>query len=173
MVAAAAARAGETEQTLLVDLAFPGEDGVIPFTRADLVFTGLRHGGSSYEVRLFLNNLGATADTPRTPEERYAGRFNIFGHGGCYGDEGHCEVPESVEPEDLRPPHPLTPINTFVTITPALRAVLDGGGALATVTLVPIAMTPRKADRKPAPELLKFEDVTLQTYLTATEDDAE
>ena len=46
------------------------------------------------------------------------------------------------------------------------------GGALQTVTLVPVSITPRRADRRPAPELLHFTDVTLRTYLTSTEADA-
>ena len=102
------------------------------------------------------------------------GRFTIFGHGGCYGDEGHCEVPAPpADPTDLRPAHPLTPLDTYVTITDALRRVLAHDGALQTVTLVPVSITPRRADRRPAPELLHFADVTLSTYLTSTEADAE
>lgn len=66
MVTAADARAGETEQTLVVDLPFPGEEGLAPFTRADVVITGVDHSGTSYEVRLFLNNPAATVGTPRT-----------------------------------------------------------------------------------------------------------
>lgn len=174
MVASAATRAGEAEQTLVVDLPYPGEAGGSPFTRADIVFTGIDHAAGSYEVRLFLNNPGATADTARTEENGYAGRFTVFGHGGCYGDEGHCEVAvTSADPTDLRPTHPLTPQTTFVTITESLRRLLAGGAGLATVTLVPVSITPRRADRKPAPELLKFGDVSLQTYLTATESDAD
>jgi tyrosinase len=127
MVTAAAASAGSTEQTRIISLPFPPEEGPAPFTRADLVFTGVDHSGSSYEVRLFLNDPAATADTPRTAEHGYAGRFTVFGHGGCYGDEGHCEVPApSADPTDLRPAHPLTPLDTFVTITDALRRVLPG-----------------------------------------------
>jgi tyrosinase len=174
MVTAAAARTGDTEQTLVIDLPFPAQEGLTPFTRADVVFTGVDHSGGSYEVRLFLNNPAATAGTPRTAEQGYAGRFTIFGHGGCYGDEGHCEVPApSADPTDLRPAHPLTPLDTYVTIAEALRRVLAHDGALQTVTLVPVAITPRRADRRAAPELLHFADVSLQTYLTSTEADAE
>jgi hypothetical protein len=79
----------------------------------------------------------------------------------------------STDPTDLRPAHPLTPLNTYVTITDALRRVLAHGGALQTLTLVPVSITPRRADRKPAPELLHFADVSLRTYLTATEADVE
>ncbi len=174
MVTAAAARTGESEQTLVVDLPYPGDAGDSAFTRADVVFIGVDHSDLSYEVRLFLNNPTATAATPRTAEHGYAGRFTIFGHGGCYGDERHCEVPApSADPTDLRLPHPLTPLDTYVTVTDALRRILADGGTLQTVTLVPISITPSRADRKPAPELLHFADVSLQTYLTATEADVE
>lgn len=44
---------------------------------------------------------------------------------------------------------------------------------LQTVTLVPFSLTPNSKERKPAPELLHFQDVSLQTYLTATEADVE
>ena len=66
--------------------------------RADLVFSGVDHSQTSYEVRVFLNNPTADASTPRTAEHGYAGRFVVFGHGGCFGDEGHCEVPASRGP---------------------------------------------------------------------------
>jgi hypothetical protein len=174
MVTAEAGHTGASEQTLVIDLPFPGEAGAAVFTRADVVFTGVHHSDVSYEARLFFNNTTATADTSRTPEQGYAGRFTIFGHGGCYGDEGHCDIPEATtDPTDLRPAHPLTPLDTYVTVTDALRRLLASGETLQTVTLVPVSVTPRRADRKPAPDLLHFADVSLQTYLTATEADVD
>jgi hypothetical protein len=174
MVTAEAGHAGASEQTLVVGLPFPGDTGAAAFTRADVVLTGVHHADASYETRLFFNNPGATIDTPRTPDEGYAGRLTAFGHGGCYGDEGHCDIPEpSTDPTDLRPPHPLTPLDTFVTVTEPLRRLLAAGDTLRTVTLVPVSITPRRADRKPAPELLHFADISVQTYLTSTEADAD
>ena len=126
MATAEAGRTGESEQTLLVELRYPGETGAAAFTRADIVFTGVRHSATSYEVRLFFNNPGATADTPRTAEQRYAGRFTIFGHGGCYGDAGHCAPEDRTSDEfDLRPPHPLTTHTRTVTVTDALKRTTD------------------------------------------------
>jgi hypothetical protein len=172
MVTMQDAHRGESDQTMIVDLPYPTVAGVEPFTRADVVFTGVDHSTLSYEVRLFFNNPAATADTDRAVEEGYAGRFTIFGHGGCYGDEGHCDIPEpSTDPTDLRAPHPLTPLDTYVTVTEALRLLL-ARDALRTTTLVPVSLTPRQADRRPAPELLHFADVSLEIYLTATEADA-
>jgi hypothetical protein len=174
MVSMAAARTGDSEQTRVVDLGYPTEAGETAFTRADVAIAGVDHSGGSYEVRLYFNNAAATVDTPRTPEQGYAGRYTVFGHGGCYGEEGHCDVPPpSTDPADLRPAHPLTPIDTFVTVTDALRRLLADGTALRTITMVPVSVTPRQDDRAPAPELLHFADVSLQMYLTATEDDVE
>lgn len=172
MVASSTARTGAGGQTLVVDLGYPPDSGRAPFTRADLVVTGVDHSGTSYEVRLYLDNPGADIGTPRDPEAGYAGRYTVFGHGGCYGDEGHCEVPEdSGDPTDVRPAHQLTPLDTFVTVTDALRRVLDRDGRLSTVTMVPISLTPRRADRKPAPELLTFGNLALHTYLAGTDAD--
>ena len=152
MATLATARAGHNDQTRVLDLAFPGDAGQAPFSRADLVVTGVDHSTLSYEVRVFLNNPDATAETPRTADQGYAGRYTVFGHGGCYGDEGHCDVPEpSADATDLRPRHPLTPLTTFVTITGALQRILAAGQALRTVTLVPVSLPPRRADRAPAP----------------------
>jgi hypothetical protein len=172
MVASADARTTESGETLVVDFPFAAQQAD-PFTRADVVFTGLDHSGLSYEVRLFLNEADATAGTPRDDDHGYAGRLTVFGHGGCYGDIGHCDVPApSTDPTDLRPPHPLTPLDTYVTITDALQRVLVREGALRTVTLVPVSITPRRKDRGPAPELLHFHDVSLHTYFTPDERDA-
>lgn len=46
----------------------------------------------------------------------------MFGHGGCYGDEGHCAPDDRRRDEfDRRPPHPLTPQTRSVEITDALK----------------------------------------------------
>ena len=90
--------------------------------RADLVFYGVDHGGPSYEARVFLDNPKADGDTPREPESGYAGSFVVFGHGGCYGDEGHCAPDDRRRDEfDRRPPHPLTPQTRTLQVTEALR----------------------------------------------------
>src|ERR1700730_9488090 len=68
------------------------------------------HGEASYEGRIFLNNPKADAETPKDLAHGYAGSFHIFGHGGCLGDVGHCEVSQhNRESYDFRSPHPLTP----------------------------------------------------------------
>jgi hypothetical protein len=94
--------------------------------RADLVFTGVDHSGPSYEAQVYLNNPDATLETPRAPEEGYAGSFFVFGHGACYGEEGHCDPERGFRDEfDIRPPHPLDPLTKTVIVTDALER-LDG-----------------------------------------------
>ena len=147
-------------------------DGDRPaFTRADVIFTGVDHSGCSYEVRLFLNNPDADGSTARDEAARYAGRFHVFGHGGCFGDVGHCDVPTpSADRTDLRPAHPLTPLTTYVTVTAALQRLLVSGATLDTVTLVPLSLPPRRADRMPAPGLFRCGAVDLRTYLTPADE---
>ena len=105
--------------------------------RADLEIDGIFHGEASYEGRVFLNNPKADLNTPRTLQSGYAGSFHIFGHGGCLGDPGHCEVKEHREKYDFRLPHPLTPTRIRVTVTKALREIAKAAKE-ASVTIVPV-----------------------------------
>ena len=168
MAVASDMKTGTQEGILIAPLRFTGGR----FTRADLVFTGVDHSGLSYEVLVFLNNPAATNTTPHDVEHGYGGRFVIFGHGGCYGDVGHCDVPPARSADDLRPPHPLTPVRKVVTITNALRHVLaTNSGGLETVTMVPVSQPPRREDSAVTPDLFRFDEVILRTYLGRTERD--
>jgi tyrosinase len=132
------------------------------FHRADLVFDGVDHSGASFEARVFLNNTGATAKTATTTQNGYAGSFHIFGHGGCFGDVGHCEVRGLPRPYDPRPAHPLTPARKVVIATDAIRRAVAKGKQM-TVTVVPIvrAVTPETDDQ----DVLKFEKISVRTYV--------
>jgi len=106
--------------------------------RADLIFYGVDHSGPSYEARIFLDNARASADTPRTTEEGYAGSFTVFGHGGCFGSEGHCAPGERTTDEfDRRPPHPLTKQTVSVEVTDALARIEAGQVKVHVVAVVP------------------------------------
>ena len=83
-----------------------GADAVLleqDVTRVDLEFHGVDHSGASFEGRVFVNNPGADQNTELSPERGYVGSFHIFGHGGCYGDVGHCEVRAEPGRYDPRP----------------------------------------------------------------------
>lgn len=131
------------------------------FRRADLVFHGIDHSGASFEARVFVNNQRATAKTATTAQNGYAGTFHIFGHGGCFGDVGHCEVRGLPRPYDPRPAHPLTPARKVVIATEAIRKVAARSKEI-TVTVVPIVLagTP-KCDYE---NVLKFEKISVVTY---------
>jgi hypothetical protein len=138
-----------------IDLPAPDAE----FTRADLAFYGVDHAGSSFEGRVYLDAPGATVASGRE-DEAYAGAFHVFGHGGCFGDEGHCDVPSGPrDPFDLRPEHQLTPQTKLVTITEPLRALLARGSATQ-MTVTVVAETP--GDRPN--DVLAFDTVRLLTY---------
>ena len=156
-----------------VVLAMPfsgGASAANSFSRADLIFDGVDHSDMSYEVRVFLNNPKANAKIPRSPENGYAGKFVVFGHGGCSGQEGHCAIqgaPTGLTAADIEAerPHPLTPITQVITITDRLKELLNRtGDGLETLTLVPIKVLPDKSDAGSAKGLFKYQRVSLQTY---------
>jgi hypothetical protein len=126
------------------------------YNRADLIFDGVDHSGASFALRVFFNNPAATAETGRSAENGYVGSVYVFGHGGCFGDEGHCDVPTERRPFDVRPPHQLTPAKMWIQVTDALRQLAQHEDRL-TITVVHMAMA--QADG-PMP----FEKVSLVTY---------
>ncbi len=132
------------------------------FVRADIEISGIFHGEASYEGRIFLNNPKADAKTPKDLEHGYAGSFHIFGHGGCLGDPGHCEVNEHKrEPYDFRSPHPLTPAKKRVTVTEALRNIAKISKAV-TITVVPVVTAVN--DLCDAENVFRCENIKFVTY---------
>lgn len=105
------------------------------FRRADIEFHDVDHAGASYEGRVYINNPGADADTGYE-DASYAGSYYIFGHGGCLGDEGHCDVTDRRK-YDPRPAHQLTPAKKVVIATDAVKTAIEAGDK-ATITVVPI-----------------------------------
>lgn len=105
--------------------------------RADLVFYGVDHSGPTYEARIFLDNPRANADTPLDVDKGYAGSYVVFGHGGCFGGDGHCAPQDRNTDEfDRRPPHPLTPQTLTVTITEALARTTGEQVQVQVVTVI-------------------------------------
>jgi hypothetical protein len=128
--------------------------------RVDLIFYDVDHSGDSYEARIFIDNPTATLDTPREAASGYAGSFTIFGHGGCYGDVGHCDVPTGPrDPFDLRPPHPLTPFTKIVTVTEAVHGLT---GAAIDVTIVAVRAGEASHELSDA---LRFSRIRLAAYV--------
>ncbi len=127
--------------------------------RVDLVFYGVDHSGPSYEARVFIDNPDASVETAQTPAEGFAGSFVVFGHAGCYGDAGHCDIHDRVtDAFDLRPPHPLAPWTKTVIID---KNALGRAKDAIVVTVVCVAAGEQGAE---AADLLEFEHVRLLSY---------
>jgi tyrosinase len=146
------------ERFVSAPIALPPQPGKLDYSRADLVFYGVDHSGDSYEARVFINHSEADAATPRN-HPNYAGSFNVFGHGGCFGDVGHCDVPAGpTDPFDLRAQHQLTPAVKTVIVSEALRRLATPDDGNVTITVVAVAA----GDASNA--VLEFETVRLMTY---------
>ena len=129
-------------------------------SRADVVFVGVDHSSVSYEGRVFLNNPKADVGTPRHPDEGYAGSFTVFGHGACYGEEGHCDPRTQFRDSfDVRPPHPLEPITRIVIVTEALRRIQ---APELVVTVVPVEHGGKEGV---ASDALAFDELRLLAYM--------
>jgi hypothetical protein len=132
-------------------------------SRADLVFYGVDHSGDSFTAHVFLAKPKATLRTARTAENGYAGSFTVFGHGGCFGDEGHCLPSDRYTDEfDLRPEHPLTPLTKTVVATEALAPLLLNPECTEVTVDVVAETTGRRKRGSPA---LQFASVRLLTYV--------
>jgi tyrosinase len=135
--------------------------------RADLKFIGVDHSGSSFTARVYLNNPAADESAATDASAGYAGSFHIFGHGRCFGDEGHCDVMRPrASAFDRRRPHQLTPTTKIVVITDALnRIVTDVAQPITvTVTVVPIVRKSALAQPGDAADILHVASVQVLTY---------
>ena len=131
------------------------------FSRADIEFIGVDHSGASYEARVFVNNPKADARTETTETNGYAGSFYIFGHGGCFGDVGHCDIQRTPDPFDPRPSHPLAPVKKVVIATDAIKTAAEQRADI-TLTVVPIVMS--WTDKCELDDVLKFDHINVVTY---------
>jgi tyrosinase len=131
------------------------------FEDAQLVFYGVEHSGPSFEALVFLNTPEASVETPLELGQGFAGSFTIFGHGGCVGDPGHCDVPgHEKDPFDTRAPHALIPQTKTVDISAALKRVHNDGDHLA-VTVLPVTPGEEVAELR---DVLHFSAMRLVTY---------
>jgi len=128
------------------------------FRRAVLQLHQVDHSGASFQARIFFNNPRANENTPTTLEQGYAGRFHVFGHGRCWGDPGHCDVPTERRPFDPRSPHPLTPREVEVVVTDALRKVALESETV-TITIVPVIYA--ATDERDRKDCFHFKNLTL------------
>jgi hypothetical protein len=135
------------------------------FARADLTFYGIDHSGPSFTVHVYFDAPEAvTAATARTQEGGYVGSFSVFGHGGCFGDEGHCDVRGAVTPFDRRSPHQLVPMTRILIATEAVRQrVAEGRGQVRVSAVAEVRQSPL-ADPAAAEDVLVLDQVALHVY---------
>lgn len=129
--------------------------------RADLEFFGINHFRPSYVANVYFNDPDVDETTDSPDRATFAGRFTIFGHETCLGDEGHCEVDhEPPRRFDDRPTHMLTRAFKRVRVTDALRACQDDPDLTITV----LATTHPQAATDLDGPLLDVEGVQLATF---------
>ena len=130
------------------------------YVRADLIFHGVDHSEASYEGRVYINAPRADAKSGRD-HASYAGSYVVFGHGGCFGDVGHCDVPTGPRnPFDLRQAHQLTPTVKVVIVTDALKRIVAKAGGADSITVTVVCVAPSRDSN----EWLKLDEVRLLTY---------
>lgn len=127
-----------------------------PFERADLIFYGLDHSGDSFEGQVFLDARGVSRDAG-IDHRAYVGSFYVLGHGGCFGDAGHCDIPTPQDQFDLRPAHQLEPAIRILTVTDAIKDLIERGREQAVVTVM------AKASGR-SNDVLAFDTVRLASY---------
>lgn len=128
------------------------------FARADLVFYAVDARGASFTARVFLDSPDAATDASPARQAGYAGFFTIFGHGGCFGDDGHCDVPAERDPFDVGPPHALTPQTKLVDVTNRLQEL-----STSAVVVTVLATAPSRSGAQLI-DALSFRGLRLLTY---------
>jgi hypothetical protein len=103
-----------------------GAEGAGSIQRADIVVSGLEQAGPSFELRIFLDNPDADAETEPTEDAGYAGSVYVYGYG---------RPPEGATAQSGL--HPRIPMTRYIMATDAIRAAAARGPAAA-VTLVPV-----------------------------------
>jgi hypothetical protein len=132
------------------------------YVRADIEFIGVQHAGASFEARVFVNNPTANAETQPIQGNGYAGSFYVFGHGGCFGDAGHCDIHPHRDEFDPRRSHPLEPIKKVVVATDVIKAAATGSNAInVTVVTVVTSWSEQVEDTQ---DVLQYDHINLVTY---------
>ena len=144
-----------TEPVAIADVVKTAE-----FARADLEIGGIRDTGTSYEGRVYINNADANAETGRD-DASYVGSFHVFAHGGCFGAEGHCDVPDQRRRFDFRPLPRTIRMKKRVKVTDALKTAAPTDGQLQ-FTIVGIPVSGSDPDEKEG--VLDIKRISVVTY---------
>jgi len=133
------------------------------FYRADIELHNVDHSGPSYEGRVFLNNPNVNEKTPLDLDNGYVGSYNIFGHGGCVGNLGHCNILPPRKPYDKRPAQDLKPQYKRIIITEALKKIGKDVDKF-TITIVPVLYGGNFDKEDKVKDLVKVDKVGIILY---------
>jgi len=133
-------------------------DPQAPIVSAALELIGVEQRTPSFSAHLYLNNT-RVRESAGVEAKGYAGSFAFFGHGeDCWGDEGHCRIPEAVSPFDQRVESSSQPANVTVDISEALKQTAERGEVRVTI----LAWAAGASNK--ALEPLRFKELMLVTY---------
>jgi hypothetical protein len=140
------------------------------FYKAVIEFYGVDVSGPSYEGRVFLNNHKANGNTSLNEKSGYIGSYYIFGHNGCFGDEGHCEIP-SRRTYDSRSKSDVTPCYKSLDATKVIKKLIESKDEII-VTIVPLVVTGgRMGDAKDVVHIDRIRISCYENYLKLTKSD--
>ena len=149
---------GNTLSTPKLSLEYDEEEN--DFYQAVIEIYGLDTNGPSYEGRVYVNNPKADRNTPLKESSGYVGSYDIFGHDGCWGDEGHCDVLPD-RPYDSRIHSHTDPVYKSIRATKAIKKCVKSKTNI-TITIVPrILGGQRMSDAK---DVVKCERVRITCY---------
>ena len=134
------------------------------FVRAQLDFHRLRPPRQSFEIRAYIGNPKADAETGYD-DPSYAGRMVLFGHGECHGAPGHCNPDNAKRDEyDIRSKHPLRYEHTSycLDMTRGLRRHIGRKKSVSKVKVY--LVTTDAAGNGVPPESVLYEGCSLRTF---------
>jgi tyrosinase len=132
------------------------DEKIKAFRKAEIRLHSVPQLMRSCFIRAFLNQPDADAATPVHDNPHFAGYLAVFGHGGCYGGPGHCDLPPAQSRDyDRRPRSHNTPRNHRIDVTQCARRLLETADSLQ-ITLLVIGV-----DYQEESDLLKLEGVSL------------
>jgi hypothetical protein len=136
------------------------------FYNAVIEFYGVDTTGPSYEGRVFLNNPEANEDTPLNEANGYVGSYHIFGHDGCWGDEGHCEAPIR-SAYDSRLHTSLTPAYKYIDATKAIKKFIKSRSKEKNCTITIIPRVGRGQRMSGATDVVRMDRIRINCYENA------
>ena len=90
------------------------------------------------EIRVFINQPDANAETMTEGNVHYAGSRILLGKTMCFGEDGHCDIPTERQKFDVRVRPPMKPIKIYMDITRTmqLQQVVNAVEHRTNITLV-------------------------------------